>query len=629
MKKILVVDESVAVRETLALILGREFLVVHRPLGARQKLTESDEQVDLLILGLSPLWTSESATLVQSVAAAPYAVLFLVDSRSTLPLPDRQNPNRIDCLAKPFNPYELKEKVGRLLSGQRSVVLPVRSVDLRPGRAGRYLEFPYVSRPASVLAQRYALSRLPILIYGETGCGQESVARGIYEVEKAQGPWVSLSCAALTDRGYVRELGQFLDSRGERGLQVTLFLNHVGTLDPSAQASLLRCLEEEEDRGRAFRMLSAARADLLEQVYRGEFLDALYYRLASLTLYLAPLRERRDEIPALAARVARDCGDSLGLGSVLLAQDAVERLSNYLWFGNLREMETLMARTLATRRKTLVAANDLIFAHPGEAELPQISQAEEEPDDAEEKNLPQRQQEDKRTASTGILNGGSVDLSLVVNELAHELKNPMVTIKTFSQLLGDRYDDPVFRSRFREMVSGDIERMDDLLENLLDFSRLGQPVQKPVSLLEQLRYVLAGVLPESSQRWINEQLTSIGEDTDVFVDPEHLCYALKSVVRAAQFEAKHRGEVDIHTEGEGTIVISYANEGGRVLPLHQYLQPSPRSSDMDEEGMPLRVILAKALIEKNGGKIKMERDDTGGVQVRVELPLAYPQARKL
>jgi signal transduction histidine kinase len=470
---------------------------------------------------------------------------------------------------------------------------------------------------------------MPVLIYGEVGCGQESVARGIYEIERPDGSWVSLSCAALNDNRFAHGLGQLLDNRGERGPQLTLFLNHVESLDPLAQASLLRWLEEEEDRGRVFWMLSAARADLLEQVYRGEFLDTLYYRLASLSLYLAPLRKRRDEIPALAARVAQDCGNRLGLGHVALTQDAVARLSNYLWFGNLREMETLMTRTLASRRKTLVEAGDLIFTYGGDAELPAISGAEEVAGDVEERNLPEGHQREKRTASTGMLNGSALDLTLVVNELAHELKNPMVTIKTFSQLLGDRYDDPVFRSRFREMVSGDIERMDDLLENLLDFSRMGQPVMQAVSLLEQLRYVLAGVLPESSQSWINEQLMNMGEDTDVFVDPEHLRYALKSLIRAAQFEAKRRGEVDIHTEGEGTVVISYAHEGGRVLSLHQYLDPNSRSPDMDHEGMSLRVILAKALIEKNGGKIKMERDDTGGVQVRVELPVAQPQARKL
>ncbi len=628
MKKILVVDESVAVRETLALILGREFLVVQRPLGSRQNLMESDEQVDLLILGLSPAWTTESATLVRSVAAAPYAVLFLVDSRSTLHLPNPQDPNRIDCLAKPFNPYELKEKVGRLLSGPSGFVSLVQRFVSRPGSSGRYLEFPYVSRAASALAQRYALGRMPILIYGEVGCGQESVARGMYEIERPEGSWLSLSCAALNGNRFADGIGQLIGNRVAHSPQLILFLNNIESLDPLAQASLLRWVEGEEDRGKGFWILSTARADLLERVYRGEFLDTLYYRLAALSLYLAPLRERRDEIPALAARVAQDCGDRLGLGQIGLTQGAVARLANYLWFGNLREMETVMARTLATHRKALVEADDLVFALGSEVELPLSSRAEEESRNGREKDLVEGHQKDKRLAPAGMLNGSAVDLTLVVNELAHELKNPMVTIKTFSQLLGDRYDDPVFRSRFREMVSGDIERMDDLLENLLDFSRMGQPAKQPISLLEQLRYVLEGVLPESKQRWINEQLMGMGEDTDVFVDPEHLRYCLKSVVRAAQFEAKRRGEVDIHTEREGTVVISYSHEGGRMFSLNQYLHPNAQPPDMDHEAMSLRVILAKALIEKNGGKIKMERDNAGGVQVRVELPVARPQARK-
>ena len=81
------------------------------------------------------------------------------------------------------------------------------------------------------------------------------------------------------------------------------------------------------------------------------------------------------------------------------------------------------------------------------------------------------------------------DLNVVIHELAHEFKNPMVTIKTFAQLLGERYQDENFRARFQEVVGNDIERMDDLLEVLIEFADFAKPRSSKVALSEKLRIV--------------------------------------------------------------------------------------------------------------------------------------------
>ncbi|MGH7846659.1 MAG: ATP-binding response regulator [Candidatus Binatia bacterium] len=629
MKRILVVDDSIAVRETLTLILGSEFMVVQRPLSPMEVLPQSDEPVDLLIFGVSPAWISHSSNLLRSAASAPFAVLFLVDSRSMLQSRDPPEANRIDYLAKPFNPYELKEKVGRLLTSPTSWVPPVEPFGARAGRARRYFEFPYVSRAAAGLAQRYALSRLPILVHGELGCGQEDLARGMFEMQRPGASWLALSCPALNDKSLFGGLGCLVADRVETGLEPTIFLNGVESLDPWAQASLLRVLEEEEYRGRDLWVLSTAHEDLLERVYRGDFLGSLYYRLATLTLFLAPLRDRRDEIPGLAAALAQDYGERLGLGPVRLSPDAMARLCNYLWFGNAREMETVIARTVAARRKTFLEADDFLFGSGEDLRWGLPLGADQEPGKEEKQDFFKEEKVKKGPPSAVLRNGNALDLSVVVNELAHELKNPMVTIKTFSQLLAERYDDPVFRNRFREMVSGDIERMDALLESLLDFARLGQPAAQSVSLLEQLRQVLEEVLPDPRKEWIKEELRRLGQDTEVFVDQEHLRYALKNVLRSALFEAKPRGDVDIHTEAEGVIAVSYLQEGGRVVSLAQYLDPNAQPTDSDHEGMSLRVLLAKTLLEKSGGKVKMERDDAGNVRIRMQLPTVQSRTRAL
>src|ERR1051325_7791104 len=120
MKRILVIDESEVVRETLALILGRQFAVSKRALANQGfSFSDSQAQVDLLILGSSPRYGLEAASLTRFAAQFPFAVLFLVDSRSATRA--IQSEAQVDFLTKPFNPYELHEKVGLLLARRAAV----------------------------------------------------------------------------------------------------------------------------------------------------------------------------------------------------------------------------------------------------------------------------------------------------------------------------------------------------------------------------------------------------------------------------------------------------------------------------------------------------------------------------
>ena len=114
MKRILVIDESPAVRETLHIILGRDFAVVQRAPLPEGVLSVPDEEADLLILGVSPGLEMESSVIGKVVSQVSCPILFLVDSRSAADL--WSGLGRVDCLGKPFNPYELKEKVERLLA---------------------------------------------------------------------------------------------------------------------------------------------------------------------------------------------------------------------------------------------------------------------------------------------------------------------------------------------------------------------------------------------------------------------------------------------------------------------------------------------------------------------------------
>src|SRR5262245_18770529 len=371
-KRILVIEESEVVRETLALILGREFVVAKRPFekGAFS-FAETDRDVDLVILGVTPAIGKEPSSLLRFADRAPFAVLFLVDSKSAArAIEDRE---RVGCLAKPFSPYELKEKVRQLLARRSILAEALSHHDVEPQEEfARYLEFPYLTRAASSLVHRFAGTGLPILISGEIGCGQERVARGIHFLEARFGSWVLLRAAEINSVYLDQKSLQLSWCRRSEAPPVTFIIENVDQLSPSRQAELVNFLEEEEAKFGRCRLIATARVDILEKLYRDELLESLYYRLATLKLSLQPLRERREDVPALANWFCRFYASYIGLGEVSLSAGANERLSNYLWFGNLNEMETVIARTLALQRKSWIEAADLIFEFSVAGELPEL-----------------------------------------------------------------------------------------------------------------------------------------------------------------------------------------------------------------------------------------------------------------
>jgi len=632
MKKILVVDESRAVRETLALILEQDFVVVQRPVLHDGSSSHSDGGIDLLIFGPSPGCGADPSPLLKIAAQVPFPVLFLVHSKTLARLWRGQG--KTDCLAKPFNPYELKERVGRLLAQPEPLALPSAEKE----KAVRYLDFPYLPTNTSVLAKRFALTSLPVLILGEVGCAQGRVAKGLHALNKNSGPWISAHSHGITEERLLEQL--HLASQREGGLarQATLFLSGLESLPHSAQSSLLRFLEREEERGWELWILSSSRVDLLERVYKEEFLDLLYYRLAALILRVPPLRERQEDLPMLAAHIAQEYAERFGLGRVTLCSDALDRLTHYLWFGNLSEMEAVLARTLAAHRKSLIQAEDLLFMEgghgevslppltegplPGEAER-KIPAAEGVPDGGLRREAGQERSEKLLRSNN---NDNYPDLKILINELAHELKNPMVAIKTFAQLLKEKFDDSTFRTKFQDVVTSDIDRMDDLLDVLIEFSHLANSTPERLLLHDQLRRVIKEILPECVRREATIRWGRKGKEEEVLADEAQFRYVFKNILRAVLNQVRPMGEILIDVEDEGRVTISYAREADQMRPLASYLDLI--APTMTEESLPLHILMPKILLEKNGGGIEVAHLDGKKVQINIALPVPQGESKE-
>ena len=602
MKRILIIDESEVVRETLGLILGREFAVSKRTFGAQGlSFPDAQDPVDLLILGISPQHGLEAPSLVRFASQLPFAVLFLVDSKSTAREIPRES--RFDCLAKPFNPYELHEKVGQLLA-RRPATHATRSPGIDAERVSRYLDFPFLSRSASLLIRRFAAVRLPLLVSGEIGCGQSQVVEAICHLQKSPGVRMTIDAAQTGGEYLEQKKFQFSLEPALTMAPTTVIVHDLDKVSPASQPELLAFLEEAEEKLADVRCLTSANCDLLEKVYRGEFLEALYYKLATLTLRLPPLRDRGDDIPGLAAWFGQSFAEKLRIGEPSFSVEANRRLRNYLWFGNLMELETVVARTLTLHRKSTIDAPDLVFdfddavaaAQPGDFTefVPAAANVKIEPPES-------GFQPYGANPVNGIPQSQSVDLHVLIHELAHELKNPMVTIKTFAQLLGDRYQDENFRTRFQEVVGGDIERMDDLLEVMIEFADFAAPRKDIVALEEKLRAVLDEIQPDCARRQARIELRNNGAAHPVRADEAQLEYILKNVLLAALGQARMGSDIEIELPAPSAVAISYQREGGRVASIAHYLDDKASAQD---NLLPLRVILAKYLLETNGGRFE-------------------------
>lgn len=231
-----------------------------------------------------------------------------------------------------------------------------------------------------------AKTDLSVLILGPTGSGKEVVARIIHELSSRQHEtFQAVNCAALPDSLFESEVfgyerGAFTGAydrkpgRIELANHGTLFLDEVGDLSPMAQAKLLRVTEEhrvERLGGRTstevdFRLICATNRPLEALVADGSFREDLYYRINAFAVRLPTLRERPVDIPVLADRfLARYCAtQGLPLDARQLAPDALNLLIAYPWPGNIRELETTVARAALSASDGIVRARDLHFLHP-------------------------------------------------------------------------------------------------------------------------------------------------------------------------------------------------------------------------------------------------------------------------
>ncbi len=379
---VMVVDDEAGVRQSLQLVFNKTYRVLEAPSAdeAIQKIT--DEKPDVVLLDIMMPGADGLAVLKQIKSIHPDCQVIMLTGLNTARTAfAAKGTGAFDYVTKPFDVEELRlrvehalEKVqlSRELERLKEEVGRKYGIDHIIGRSKQIID---IFKAVSMVAAK----KSTVLVTGESGTGKELIARAIhYNSDRRSKPFVVVNCAALPDtlieselfgyeRGAFTNASQKKIGRFELAHGGTLFLDEIGELNLSTQAKFLRAIEQEtfsrlggtEEIKVDVRVIAASNRELEQLAKTGEFRPDLFYRLNVVSLFLPPLRERREDIALLLDHFLRIKSQEHSISMKSLSPEVVDFFAAYPWPGNVRELENLLERlTILTPHET-IALRDL------------------------------------------------------------------------------------------------------------------------------------------------------------------------------------------------------------------------------------------------------------------------------
>ncbi|HMH49906.1 MAG TPA: sigma-54 dependent transcriptional regulator [Candidatus Acidoferrum sp.] len=381
--RVLVVDDEAGMRKSLAIMLRREAYAVSEAAGGTEALDQLGREVfDLIVADLNMDDLSGLEVLRHVKQANPDVEVIMMTAYGTIESAvEAMKLGAFDFITKPFQPEEILLRVRNAVD-KRQLRREVHRLRAEAQNASGLERIVGVSEPMRRLlasVPRVGQTDSTVLVTGESGTGKELIAHAIHATSRrAQGPFVSVSCAALPEHLLENELfghvkGAFTGALAARkGLLEdahggTFFLDEVGEAPLAIQVKLLRVLEERSIRRLGdnrslpvdIRVVAATNRDLDVAVGEKTFREDLLYRLNVIRLHLPPLRERSDDVPLLARHfLAMHCRQ---LASDLegFSPDALAVLAGYPFPGNVRELSNVIEQAVALAAGPLIELDDL------------------------------------------------------------------------------------------------------------------------------------------------------------------------------------------------------------------------------------------------------------------------------
>ncbi len=390
---VLVVDDEQTQRETLMSVLktwGHKVIEANNGKSALEML--ENQAIDLILTDLRMPQMSGLELLVQAKRERPDIDIIVMTAYGSIEgAVQAMKDGAADFIAKPIDLSQL-EIVLRRTMDRRQLVRENRSLKrrLEESTSG----FRMLGETENMLgvmakASRAASTDATVLIVGESGTGKELLARSVHDLSlRAEGPFVAVNCAALPETLLESELfghvkGAFTGADKDRLGRVrqaaggTLFLDEIGDVSPMVQIKLLRFLQDREFNpvGSDFahkadvRVVAATHQNLQERIADGKFREDLFFRLNVVNLDLPPLRDRKEDIPQLAALFLVRYAKRYDRPARTFSNEAMAALMAYSYRGNVRELENIIEQTVVMTMGEVVHRDDL----PGSLTKPQTN----------------------------------------------------------------------------------------------------------------------------------------------------------------------------------------------------------------------------------------------------------------
>jgi len=382
---VLVVDDEQSLRQLLGLFFKKEGFEVDTAgsLAEAEKAIEANAY-DLVLTDLRMAEHDDGLKVLRAALQKnPWTQVIVLTAYGTVETAkEAMKYGAYDYLAKPFDNAELRKIVQSALARKEDAAGRRRA--LRESVRGTSAYEGIVGRSEAMLGvfeliDRVAPTDANVMVLGESGTGKELVAAALHSrSNRRDQPFVPINCAAIPETlleselfGHVRgaftgavQLKKGLFETAQRG---TLFLDEVGELPQPMQSKLLRVLQERslrriggnEDIPIDVRIVCASKRDLQQEMTEGRFRDDLFYRLNVIQIVVPPLRERREDIPALAAHFIRKFAEKHGKPIARIDGEAMRALLAHDFPGNVRELENILERATIMETKNVISLDSL------------------------------------------------------------------------------------------------------------------------------------------------------------------------------------------------------------------------------------------------------------------------------
>jgi DNA-binding NtrC family response regulator len=375
--RILLVDDEEIVLRSCQRILGKEYEVAVARDGVEALTRVNEGDFDVLVLDIKMPKMDGIEVLRRVKEARPDIGVIMVTGLHEIGTAVKaMKLGALDYLPKPFDPEELELAVARAFDRRaaRGVVPEAGGDDESSYRFENIIGASPAMQTVFRLIARCAPTNSTVMLRGESGTGKELIARAIhYNSLRSDHPFVPVDCTSLSENLLESELfghvkGSFTGAvSNKKGLFETadggtLFLDEIGNITLATQAKLLRFIEEREFKAVGdtrtqsvdIRLITATNKDLEGMVADGDFRDDLYYRINIFPIEIPPLRERREDIPALANYFLQQFSADMNQPTREFSPGAMNLLMNHDWPGNVRELENVVERAV------ILASGDVI-----------------------------------------------------------------------------------------------------------------------------------------------------------------------------------------------------------------------------------------------------------------------------